>query len=206
MDLNDRETCTILAALRYYQSSGFGDMHRLPADLASIAVHGPSGRVPLDDGEIDSLCERLNIVDAETDSAVRAPTPGAATVQLSFELDAEFVDSVLTGAIDHGYPWFEWSDVEAVPEEAPVDAGYYRAAMVTEYDPDEGVPVEGAEPVRVDAAMIAAGVQRILSGEVEAECVGDIARAVAERDEGLIDADMADCIIQAAVFNDLRYD
>jgi len=79
MDLNDRETCTILAALRYYQSSGFGDMHRLPADLASIAVHGPSGRVPLDDEEIDSLCERLNIVDAETDSAVRAPKPGAAT-------------------------------------------------------------------------------------------------------------------------------
>jgi hypothetical protein len=110
MDLNDRETCTILAALRYYQSSGFGDMHRLPADLASIAVHGPSGLVPLDDGEIDSLCERLNIVDAETASAVRAPTPGAAGKAVHEEADRILRDTPLIDPAAVAAQLVAWSE------------------------------------------------------------------------------------------------
>lgn len=56
---DNRERWTIVAALRSYQQQGFGDMHCLPPDLAAIAVDGPTMRVPLDDNEIDALCDRL---------------------------------------------------------------------------------------------------------------------------------------------------
>ena len=59
--MTSRELGTVLAALRHYQQSGFGDMCNLPPDLADIAVDGESNRVPLDDDEIDDLCERLNL-------------------------------------------------------------------------------------------------------------------------------------------------
>lgn len=73
-----REIATVLAALRHYQASGFGDMHALPADLAAIAVDGARGIVPLDDEELDALCERINCVHAAAPPAPdTAATSGA---------------------------------------------------------------------------------------------------------------------------------
>ncbi|MGH8463081.1 MAG: helix-turn-helix domain-containing protein [Pseudomonas sp.] len=59
LSLTAREAATIQAALRCYQQQGFGDMHKLPPELANIAVDGDTGRVPLDDGEIDDLIQTL---------------------------------------------------------------------------------------------------------------------------------------------------
>lgn len=67
LQFNSRELATVLAALRHYQESGFGDMTKLPERLAEIAVDGESNRVPLDDSEIDALCERLNGVEEYED-------------------------------------------------------------------------------------------------------------------------------------------
>lgn len=58
--LNDRELGTVLAALRAYQDSGYGDIQKLPPAYREIAVDGAMDRVPLDDSEIDALCERIN--------------------------------------------------------------------------------------------------------------------------------------------------
>lgn len=52
---NDREHSTILAALRYWQARGVA-----PVGIQDIATN--DGAVePLDDVEIDALCERFNM-------------------------------------------------------------------------------------------------------------------------------------------------
>lgn len=78
LTLTAREAATIQAALRCYQLQGFGDMHKLPPTLASIAVDGESGRVPLDDNEIDDLFRAL------------APRPAAASTR--WHVEHEFDD------------------------------------------------------------------------------------------------------------------
>jgi signal transduction histidine kinase len=53
--LDDREHATVLAALRYWQREG-GIMALREWDIAS----NDETLVPLDDKDIDALCERLN--------------------------------------------------------------------------------------------------------------------------------------------------
>lgn len=59
--LNKRELGTVLAALRYWQRVGTLDVYDGGADAEdNIATDG--GKLqPLDVGEIDELCEKLNI-------------------------------------------------------------------------------------------------------------------------------------------------
>jgi hypothetical protein len=52
--LDERETGTVLAALRYWQAVGAP-----PARFVDIADDGGT-LTPLDSGEIDALCERIN--------------------------------------------------------------------------------------------------------------------------------------------------
>jgi len=56
IDLDHRELSTVLAALRLWQRDGFQDPNR---DLHDVASDDGSC-VPLNDTEIDKLCERLN--------------------------------------------------------------------------------------------------------------------------------------------------
>jgi hypothetical protein len=53
---------TILAALRHYQASGFGELLNRQADINDIATDG-GNHASLHDGGIDSLCEALNTGD-----------------------------------------------------------------------------------------------------------------------------------------------
>lgn len=139
-------------------------------------------------------------------AAVAAPPVATGTtVHVAVELDADFIDSVLIGAVEQGYPWFDWTDIENTDDPKRAMSVLMSAATATEHDPDEGTPMEGAKPVRVDGPAIAAAIGRILSGEVKVGCASDIARAVAERDAGCIDVDMADCIMQVAVLGEIRY-
>lgn len=55
--LNDRELATVLAALRAWQNL---QQHESPAaEVMDVATSGGT-LTPLDDGEVDELCERLN--------------------------------------------------------------------------------------------------------------------------------------------------
>lgn len=57
MKLDKRETATVLAALRTWQILGFGNSDRPPfADILDTGDCEP----PLDESEIDDLCERIN--------------------------------------------------------------------------------------------------------------------------------------------------
>lgn len=131
-----------------------------------------------------------------------------ATVQLSVELDADFIDSVLIGMTEQGYPWFDWTDIEQTTFASNgKTVARMSAAVATEVDPDEGTPTDDAKPVRVDGPAIAAAIGRLLS---EPDLAGDpirddLARAVCERDAGHIDVNVADCIAQIAVLGEIRY-
>ena len=54
MELNDRQTATVLAALRYWQDEMLG------RERAYFPMHF-RGRRPLTRGEIDRLAERINV-------------------------------------------------------------------------------------------------------------------------------------------------
>lgn len=63
--LDHSELSTVLAALRFYQSRGLGEPANRPGDIHEIATDGGTVMASLDDEGIDSLCERLNVVDCE---------------------------------------------------------------------------------------------------------------------------------------------
>jgi hypothetical protein len=56
--MTKRELATVLAALRHYQIGLRLNGGRPPQDVSDIAMDG--GLDPLDEEEIDSLCEELN--------------------------------------------------------------------------------------------------------------------------------------------------
>jgi hypothetical protein len=59
----------------------------------------------------------------------------------------------------------------------------------------------------VNPAIIGQGIQLILSGKVKisSQIAGWIQQGVTEQDAGIIDADCADCIVQAGVFGEIVY-
>jgi len=57
--MTDQEIATILAALRHYQKSGFGEPRARPLDIHEIATSADQV-VSLDDEGIDALCEKIN--------------------------------------------------------------------------------------------------------------------------------------------------
>lgn len=136
--------------------------------------------------------------------------PRGASVTLTVTLTPDWVDSVLCTAIESAdYGWFDWTDLDTSGPRDPAHPNIpvYVAGTCTEYDPDEGTPMEGAEPVRVDAAKLAEGVQKLLDGTVGVSSGhrAQLLLAVTENDAGQVDADLADCIVQAAVLGELRY-
>lgn len=56
---DDQERNTILAALRWYECSGFGDPQRQPDWVFDIASDGDTNTT-LNDEAIDHLCQRIN--------------------------------------------------------------------------------------------------------------------------------------------------
>ncbi len=138
------------------------------------------------------------------------PTPVLAqgSVTLTLQLTPEWVDSVLCTAIESAdYGWFDWTDIVQGRDPELPSIPTYVSGTCTEYDPDEGTPVDGAQPVLVDAAKLAEGVQKLLEGTVGvgSQYLRDLFQSVATMDAGLVDADLADCIVQAAVLGEIRY-
>lgn len=60
--LDDREHATVMAALRMWQRNGLGSSTLLAKfPEYDIATNAGAIETPLDDAEIDTLCERINI-------------------------------------------------------------------------------------------------------------------------------------------------
>lgn len=112
------------------------------------------------------------------------------------ELDRDFLSCVLITASEGGINY--WADVLKVEDEGEDRMAIFLAVRANE---DE-------EPLfKVDHETVVRGIQRLLDGSVrvDSQIRGYLSRAVAERDAGDVDADVADCIVQAGIFNELVY-
>lgn len=129
----------------------------------------------------------------------------------------QFLADIITGAVEGGtsywaqvsqYQWvdtFGYYEVGKVMVVAGKQQGNEARATLHELNDDEtGYKAEGLD-LTLDA--VATGIGRIVRGDVK---IADflrkqVAEASRENDAGNIDADLADCIAQAALLGDVIY-
>ena len=188
------------------------------AVVASMGADGTDGTVwhnelqDNDPGLLAALVKlRADLAEFDRTFHVESATPPAPrnAVQIPhMVLPDEFFDSVLCTAIESAdYGWFDWADIVQGRDPELPSVPTYVSGICTEYDPEEGTPMEGAEPVLVDYAKLTEGIQKIVDGTVPVGTVyrASLIEAVRNADAGMIDADLADCIVQAAVLGEIRY-
>jgi hypothetical protein len=93
MPFNDRETATILAALRYWQARTPANPERARA-IEEIATDGRT-LDPLDEKEIDTLCEAINVSRIEPGAVDDAPPSRAnhACADQGLQVSAEILSA-----------------------------------------------------------------------------------------------------------------
>lgn len=121
--------------------------------------------------------------------------------ELSRETHAEFYSDSICTAIEGGIGY--WS----VCREYRWDGLAPEDIYATIQEQDEWDQVEHAKVMRIDWKTIRYGIRRILAGEVpiRRDLLAAIKEGYAEKDAGYIDADAADCIVQAALLGEIRY-
>lgn len=203
--LSTVELAAVLAGLRLVQRRADGILP-LPTEadnaISNILTNGDQTPALTAD-QIDELCELLNT--PQTEASVPRGT-ALPTVSLALPVTPQMVDSILCGVIESGMDeWFQWSGIIQYPDPELPNIPCYQSAMCTEWDGDEGETI--GEAKLIDAAAIATAIQKILSGKIQisSSMAGYIASAIREDDPGQIDADAADCIVQVAMFDELRY-
>ena len=120
-------------------------------------------------------------------------------ITIKVEVTDDLLAGALVTAVEGGISY--WADIEEYECEGFFDGspGTVRAAITDRYD-DTGVIWE------VSPADIAVGLERLLDGTV---AVNDTIRGWIWQELcgniGSIDADAADCVVQAALFGEVRY-
>lgn len=169
-----------------------------PADLTPFA-HSSDEDEDLARGQYD-----VHVTAAEPEPETE-PTAVTLTFPVSDRLCADIMCAALEGGI--GY-WSEASKIvqtTTLPEsDGSVMANipdYVSCVLTPAEDEDE------FEPQALDYPAIRRGIRRILTGEVgiRSDLRDAVHSGVTHDDGGAIDADAADCIVQAAVFGELRY-
>lgn len=128
------------------------------------------------------------------------------TVAMTMPLSPQFVGDVLCTMIEQGYPWFEWQDQTRENDPEDVIGWRYTSARAVEIDEDDQTEEGEGQSRIIDGAAIAEAITKILKGGLcNKTMMGYLATAVAENDAGNVDTDLADCIAQVAVFDELRY-
>ena len=169
---------------------------------AYMTEHPGTALLSLAPGEVALLADNADKGVPEA----KVPRGAQPTVALELPVSDALVDSILCGVIESGLDeWFSWSSVVQYDDPEHPGIPCYRSAMCTEWDSDEGEEI--GEPKLIDAAAIAEAIGKILSGKVQisSSTAGYIAAGLREDDGGHIDAEAADCIVQVAMFDELRY-
>lgn len=136
-------------------------------------------------------------------------------VNITFDLTDQFLSDCLTTATESGTAavWY-WAYGEEVIRAKAGDGSGLDALSVTclkglSDDTGSDNDEEGNPKVFGDVTLdtVALGIQRILSGEVgiSPHLVAYLVSAVKEQDAGDVDADVADCIVQAGLLGELVY-
>lgn len=126
------------------------------------------------------------------------------TPTATINITPELVDTLLCGCIEGGYDWFDWSAI--VTEDDPEMPGIprYVSAKCAEWDGEAGEAISA--PLLVDAASVAAGIEKIMAGDVLGEStVAALRRGMADPESLDLDLNDADAIMQVVVFGELRY-
>lgn len=118
---------------------------------------------------------------------------------MSTRLDQVYLD-FFTTALEGGISY--WSATSSYRRRNPDGTDNlltFKAAIVDEQNDDK--------PYTINRDVIALGAKRIMDGSVE--CAESIRRAVAltyfDSDDADFDAETADCIVQAGLFNEIVY-
>lgn len=127
-------------------------------------------------------------------------------ITITVEISDELINDVFITAMEQGIGyWAVASQVESSGEGSDLK---YISAMLADREEayDSGLDPNEFTWYRIDKDVIVKGIERIMSGEVgirsdlHAQVSGSI-----RADDCDIDADAADCIVQAGVFGELVY-
>lgn len=122
-------------------------------------------------------------------------------LKLEYTLSKDFLRNVMTSAFESGvYGSSSWSTVLEI-------RGNYDAVHIS-YDRKTGQEGERKGRKWLDLDSLIEGIRRLLSSkriDLGNSLRGRLAAAVVTQDAGEIDGPLADCVVQAAVFNDVIY-
>lgn len=133
-------------------------------------------------------------------------------ITLKHTLDDEFVSDILITAFDGGVGacWY-WCEPDrtdgsflGTQESESLDTQWTECRIAVE---DETGPEDAVVRHTVNAEVIRLGIQRLLDrSDIVAPYIRDyVLSAVAEQDAGHVDAEAADAIVQAGLFDTLVY-
>lgn len=134
-------------------------------------------------------------------------------IKVEMELTEDFLSDVLVTAFDGNYGgcwyWARPADVEnwlTTEKDVLDDTVIWKQVFIEDKEDED------SELWRVSHNVVAKGIKRILNGNVKCHDLiaadifnAVIFNAVATRDAGGIDAEAADCIVQAGLFSDIVY-
>lgn len=124
-------------------------------------------------------------------------------VQVTHNVTLGFLWDVMTTAVESHYEWFGFEKVTRRPGGDDEHALCVTSFSAVEVDDDDGINL--SITVITPEVMRDAIVKLLAGGLVHKGLTASIASAVANDDAGNIDADAADCILQVACFDEIRY-
>lgn len=144
------------------------------------------------------------------------------TLQVTVTLKDEFLSDIIINASETAFSWFNFrygartwlnpATGQKITNDRALRAhrdleceGPFCICAPFSYDkPNEDEGTLGGLS-KLDFDTVTEGLRRIISGECKCGVAGEIAAAVALQDAGQIDANLGDCIVQAAVFGEIVY-
>lgn len=112
-----------------------------------------------------------------------------------------FLSDIISTAVEGGIGY--WSQVDSYTwDDASGEPGWEPTTVVV-YDTEEDG--ENAEPMPLDIAKVAEGINRLVQGWPNTVVTKDTLSGLATLDAGEIDSDAADAIVQCALLGEMVY-
>lgn len=128
------------------------------------------------------------------------------SITINVEISDDVAEGIMTTALEGGIGYWCKADITHGADE-PLDPRYYESFVAydtEEFDEDDP---DKSELGVVTYDTIRDGIERILSGRVKVrgDLVAQVFTVTRPAGDEDIDADAADCIVQAGLLNEIRY-
>jgi len=145
---------------------------------------------------------------APAPEAPKAPEAPAPAARKSSPERAQLVFDIFITALEGGVGYWAYSKTYHWRNDDGSDdvTGFYSDIIDAESDDETGEDA-GFKPCRIDAAVIKRGISRIMKKDFQVSDAikKEVTRASFSNDFGDMDADHADCIVQAGLFNEIVF-